>query len=172
MKKILELIVLFVIIIAALTVYYFYKETGGFEKYYNSIEVTVNDTVIESESSGNEFVLRNTYVFKMTDKIRDSIEYELEIIPINNLKYKIGSNYYSFSNIENLAKYFSIEKHLDSFNLKALKTIPELISEAENIDMKDIDFSMYDENTEYLKIQLNVNRAKKYTYSFRIKELV
>ncbi len=100
----------------------------------------MNEEEIKEVSTGNLWVLNNSYVFKFKDNLFRDINYTYEICPINDFKWKIGNNYYSWLNIydkssfvstnkKNLNKYFVLEEKKEVLILKPTKSVYEIIEE-------------------------------------------
>ncbi len=174
MQKLVSGIILIFIVIIGFVVYYFYQNTNGFRNAYKSLEVTLNGKVIENTSSNNALVIGNSYVFKMNDKLTESIDYTCEILAYNDFKYKIDSNYYSWLNVRdketltpNLDRYFSLNKQNNKFTIKPKMLIQDIVSDYTGKNKSDIEFSTFDENVDYVILNMTINDVT-YKYSFRV----
>lgn len=157
---------------------FFYQATNGFNKEFKSLEVSMNEEEIKEVSTGNLWVLNNSYVFKFKNNLFRDINYTYEICPINDFKWKIGNNYYSWLNIydktsfvstnkKNLNKYFVLEEKKEVLILKPTKSVYEIIEE--NSSSNDgIEFPSLNLLSDFFILKLRVNN-KDYSYSFGIK---
>ncbi|MCM1195828.1 MAG: hypothetical protein NC310_02005 [Roseburia sp.] len=174
MQKLVSGIILVFIAVVGFMVYYFYQNTSGFTKAYKSLEVTLNGEVIEDTSSNNALVIGNSYVFKMNDKLTETIDYTCELVPYNDFKYKIDSNYYSWLNVHdketsstNLDRYFSLNKQNNKFTIKPIMTIQDIVADYTGKKKSDIEFSTFKDNVDYIVLNMTINESV-YTYSFRV----
>lgn len=174
MQKLVSGIVLIFIVVVGVVIYYFYNNTNGFRSAYKSLEVTLNDELIENTSSNNTLIIGNSYVFKMNDKLTETINYTCELVACNDFKYKIGTNYYSWLNVydketssPNLDRYFSLNKQNARFIIKPTMTIQDIVADYIGKKKSDIEFSTFNENVDYVVLNMTINENI-YTYSFRV----
>lgn len=174
MQKLVSGIVLILLAIVGFVVYYFYQNTNGFRSAYKSLEVTLNDEVINSTSSNNTLVVGNSYEFKMNDKLTETIDYTYELVACNDFKYRIGSNYYSWLNVydkenssKKLDRYFLLDNQKNKFVIKPIMTIKDIVFDYIGKEERDIEFSTFKEDVDYVVLNMIINECV-YTYSFRI----
>lgn len=167
MQKLVSGIVLVFIVVVGFIVYYFYNNTNGFRNTYKSLEVTLNGEVIENTSSNKTLVIGNSYVFKMNDKLTETIDYTCELVACKDFKYKIDSNYYSWLNVHNLDKYFLVNKQNNKFTIKPTMTIQDIVADYTGKKKSDIEFSTFKDNVDYVVLNMTINESI-YTYSFRV----
>lgn len=138
----------------------------------------MNGEEIKEVSTGNLWVLKNSYVFKFKDNLFRNIKYTYEVCPINDFKWKIGNNYYSWLNVydkssfvstnkKNLNKYFVLEEKKEVLILKPTKSVYEIIEENSSSN-DDIEFPSLNLLSDFFILKLRVNN-KDYSYSFGIK---
>lgn len=159
---------------------YLYQLTNGFNKEFKTLEASINGEELKDVSGGNLWVLNGSYVVKFKDNLSREINYEYEIIPVNDFKFKIGNNYYSWLNVydksnfvytnkKNLNNYFVLEEQQDYLILKPTKMIFEIITENTDKKENEIEFPNINPLSDFFVLKLKVGN-KEYQYSFGIKE--
>lgn len=174
MQKILYALIISALVVFGVLIAYFYNATNGFNESYSNIEVRVNGDLVKRNGDAHTIYVGNSYVYAMKDNFSSSIEYELDLVPINDFDYKIGEKTYSWLEIlnnedslsdRNLNDYFSINMYNDYFILKPVMSINKIVATKMGVKEEEIEFFNYKLYVDYLALNLTIN-GQKCAYSF------